>query len=174
MKRYYILIAVVVTQWYTFIKSHRTVYYNYIACKLLISKPDDQKNDIREKGDICLITSWQILPTCIKASAEQNTLCLLWKLHLARDTQKLKTIVQQLLVLVTMHKGLDLSVCLQKAELIPMSGIEKNMELNYPKIKWVAFLQIRGKLFKQQLYNIPSEILPKRFGVIWEVRLDVS
>ena len=29
---------------------------------------------------------------------------------------------QQLLVLVTMHKGLDLSVCLQKAELEAMGG----------------------------------------------------
>lgn len=48
---------------------------------------------------------------------------------------------QQLLVLVTMHKGLDLSVCLQKAELIPVSGTEKNMELNYPRIEWVAFLR---------------------------------
>ena len=47
-----------------------------------------------------------------------------------------------------MTTGLDLSVCLQKAELVLMNGTEKNMELNYPGIEWVAFLQIRGKIFK--------------------------
>lgn len=43
---------------------------------------------------------------------------------------------------VTRTKRLDLSVWLQKTELVPMSRCKKKVELNYPRIEWVAFLSL--------------------------------
>lgn len=60
------------------------------------------------------------------------------EISLKEDIHKLEILHMS----VTRTKRLDLSVWLQKAELVPMSKGKKKVEFHYSRIEWVAFLSV--------------------------------